>query len=310
MKKKIITLNLVLCLGLLCVCLTGCFSPSVEKLVVTYTPNIQFFVGEDWHDDLITGTAYYSDDTEKDVTKDLTIDTSAYDKNKVGEYDITFEYGGIKVKYQVSVVETMTDSNSIKKHIEPCFQKAFTAQDGVLEFSATYSELVEEGVYVKQTIQYKLDNDTLKEYYKIEYTNADETESLSMCELLYVGDLTNGTMTNKYYTTDDEEPNDDSVYYYDVNSTEGTLSEFEQVIPYIAPMYDATIYLDASQWLSFYTNDYPHIVPSTLTKNANTYTIKLRNNSIVKIDNEGYMSEYCGIEFLKTTNTPSQLTAE
>lgn len=306
MKKKIIALNLVLCLGLLCVCLTGCFSSGEEKLVVTYTPNIQFFVGEDWHDDLITGT-YYSDDTEKDVTEDLNIDTSAYNKNEVGNYDISFEYSGIKVKYQVSVVETMTDSRSIKNHIEPCFQKAFKEQNGVLEFSATCSEDYIDGVYLKQTIEYKLDNGNLKEYYKIELTDGD-TESTSLCEMLYVGDLTNGILTTKYYTTDDEEPTDDSVWYYAVNSKSGTWSEFETTIQQIATAYEVE-YLDASQFLNFYTNYYPLLVPSTLTKDANTYTIKLNDNSIIKIDNEGFMSEFCGIELSKTTTIPSELTA-
>ncbi|MBE7074653.1 MAG: hypothetical protein E7376_01565 [Clostridiales bacterium] len=305
MKKKIISLNLLLCLSFLCICLTGCFSPRVEKLEVQYTSNIQFFVGEDWHDDLIKGTAIYSDDTEKDVTEDLNIDTSDYDKTQVGEYDIVFEYEDIEVKYQVKVVEEMTNLTSIQKRIEPCFQNAFKAQNGVLEFSATISEYVEEDLYLKQTIQYKLENNTLKEYYKLEYTNESESDCMSLFEILYVGDLTNGTLTNKYYTTDD-----DITYYYDVNSKQGTWVEFEEAIPQIATLYGASTYVDAKQWLNFYTDYYPNIYPLKLTKSANTYTIKLSNNQTIKIDNEGYMSEYCGIEFSKTTNIPSELTAE
>lgn len=305
MKKKIITLNLVLCLSFLCICLTGCFSPRVEKLEVEYTPNIQFFVGEDWHDDLIKGTAIYSDDTEKDVTEDLNIDTSDYDKTQVGEYNIVFEYEDIEVKYQVKVVEEMTNLTSIQKRIEPCFQNAFKAQNGVLEFSATTSKYVEEDLYLKQTIQYKLENNTLKEYYKLEYTNESESDCMSLCEILYVGDLTNGTLTNRYYTTDD-----DTTYYYDINSKQGTLSEFEEDIPEIATLYGASTYIDASQWLNFYTDYYPNIVPIKLTKSTNTYTITLSNNLTIKIDNGGYMSEYCGIEFSKTTNIPNELTEE
>ncbi len=305
MKKKIITLNLVLCLSFLCICLTGCFSPRVEKLEVEYTPNIQFFVGEDWHDDLIKGTAIYSNDTEKDVTKDLNIDTSDYDKTQVGEYDIVFEYEDIEVKYQVKVVNEMTNLTSITKRIDPCFQKAFKAVDGVLEFSATTSEYVEEDLYLKQTIQYKLENNTLKEYYKIEYTDESELNCVSLCEILYVGDLTNGTLTNKYYTTDDE-----ITYYYDVNSKQGTYVEFEETIPEIATLYGASTYVDAGQWLNFYTNYYPNLTPLRLTKSTNTYTITLSNNLTIKIDNEGFMSEYCGIKFSKTSNIPSELTAE
>ena len=51
-------------------------------------------------------------------------------------------------------------------------------------------------------------------------------------------------------------------------------------------------------------------MPLKLTKIANAYTITLSNNLKIKIDNEGYMPEYCVIEFLKTTNIPSELTAE
>lgn len=306
MKKKIITLNLVLCLSFLCICLTGCFSPRVKKLEVEYTPNIQFFVGEEWHDDLIKGTAIYSDDTKKDVTEDLNIDTSDYDKTQVGEYDIVFEFEGIEVKYQVKVVEEMTNLTSINKRIDPCFQNAFKAQNGDLEFSATTSEYIaQKNVYAKQTIQYKLENNTLKEYYKLEYTDESGLDCVSLCEILYIGDSTNGTLTNKYYTTDDN-----TTYYYSVNSKQGTLAEFEEVIPQIATTYGASTYVDASQWLNFYTDYYPNIVPLKLTKSANTYTIKLSNNQIIKIDNESFMSECCGIEFSKTTNIPSELTAE
>lgn len=307
MKKKISKLNLLLCLSLLCVCLTGCFfSSRVEKLEVEYTPNIQFFVGEDWCDDLIKGTAIYSDKTEKDVTEDMNIDTSNYDKTQVGEYNIVFEYEDLEVKYKVNVVEEMTNWASIQKRIAPCFKNAFKTKNGVLEFSATFSEYDEElEAYYKQTIQYKLDNNTLKEYYILEIVDETETESMSLCEILYVGDLTNGTLTNKYYTTDDY-----STYYYDVNSKQGTLSEFEEAIPEIAKMYNLSTYLDASQWLNFYTDYYPNIVPTKMTKNANTYTITISNNLTIVIDSDGYMSEYCGIEFLKTTNIPSELTAE
>ena len=305
MKKKLLSLNLILCLGFLCIALTGCFAPRVEKLRVEYTANIQFFVGEDWHDDLIKGTAIYSDDTEKDVTADLNIDTSNYDKTQVGEYDIVFEYAGIEVKYKVKVVDEMTHYSSIINRVEPCFQKAFKAQNGVLEFSASYSEFVEEDLYIKQTIQYKLENNILKEYYKIEYTDESELNSISLCELLYVGNLTDGVLTNKVYTTDDE-----VIYYYDVNSQQGTLEEFEDVIPQIATLYGSSIYLDANQWLDFYNEYYPNIVPAKLTKVGNTYIIKTTNNNIIKIDNDGYMSEYCGINFLKNTNIPTELIAE
>lgn len=305
MKKKIIALNFILCSCLLCLCLTGCFWTNVKKLEVEYTPNIQFFVGEDWHDDLIKGTAILLDDTKKDVTEDLNIDTSDYNKTQVGEYDIVFEYEGIEVKYQVKVVEEMTSLSSIQKRIEPCFQKAFKAQNGVLEFSATTSEYVEEDLYLKQTIQYKLENNVLKEYYKIEYTNENGSDCESLCEILYVGDLTNGTLTNKYYTTDD-----DITYYYDVNSKQGTLSEFEDAIPEIANVCNVRRYLNARQFLNFYTDYYPNIVPLKLTKSTNTYTITLSNNLTIKIDNEGYMSECGGLHLSKYTNIPSVLTAE
>lgn len=310
MKKKFIALNLILCLSFLCVCLTGCSSPSITQLVVEYTPDIQFFIGEDWHDDLIKGTATYSDDSEKDVTANLKIDTSNYDKSKVGKYDILFEYDDIKVKYQVNVVEEMTHLTSIKKRIDPCFQKAFKVQNGALEFTATASENAGEGLYLKQTLQYKLENNTLKEYYKIEYVGDSEENCEVVCEILYIGDLTNGTLTPKTLTTDDETPTSESIYYYDTSSIEGTWAEFEEAIPEIATLYGASTYVDASQFLNFYTLYYPNLTPVKLTKSTNTYTITLSNNLTIIIDSDGYISEYCGIEISKTTNIPSALTTE
>ena len=85
--------------------MTACnlFGPSVEKLEVEYTANLQLLVGEEWVDDLIKGTATYSDDTKKDVTKDMKIDKSDYDKTKVGKYEIGFSYKGASVDYEVEM---------------------------------------------------------------------------------------------------------------------------------------------------------------------------------------------------------------
>ena len=306
MKKKFITLGLVLCLGFLCIGLTGCFGPKIEKLEIEYTPNIQFFVGEEWEDDQIKGTATYSDDTTKDVTTELNIDKSKYDKTKVGKYDIVFEYEGLDIKYQVEVVNEMTNIQSISKRIAPCFENAFKAKNGVLEFSAIYSEELdseavgEEGVYAKQTIQYKLENNTIKEYYKLEYTDNADT-GISLVEILYVGNTEEGTMTYKLYDAEGG--------YYIVDSDQGTLADFESVIPQTATEYGASIYLDASQWLNFYAEYYPNLTPSKLTKLNNVYTLTLSNNSTVVIDTEGFISSYGEIEFSKTTDIPSELTA-
>ncbi len=299
MKKKLISLGIVLCLGLMCcIGLTGClFDPKVKKLEVEYTKNLQFFVGEEWHDDLVKGIATYTDGETKDVTAELNIDTSDYDKTQPGTYDIVFEFGGIDLKYQVEVVEEMTSLPCIFNRIEPCFQKAFKAQDGVLEFSASYAEnVIIEGyeMSLTHTMQYKCE-DGVKQYYKVDISYLGFTESI---EYLYEGtDEENGTLTGPVEEGEGFE------------STPGSMSDFETRLMGVFEEVGCTAQILASSWLNFYNQIYPGLNPSKLSKTDDVYTITLADEGTISIDVDGFVQEFYGVEFVNTTNIPDELTA-
>lgn len=134
--------------------LTACnlFGPSVEELEVEYTANLQLLVGEEWVDDLIKGTAVFSDDTEKDVTKDMKIDKSAYDKTKVGKYDIEFSYKGASVDYEVEVVDKITNSANINYRLSKVIENTFKRNDNILSFEAVKTSEVGNDDFVESLV--------------------------------------------------------------------------------------------------------------------------------------------------------------
>ena len=90
--KKLKFIPIMVCMIMLTIALTGCslFESKYKSFKVQYTEGLQLLLGEEWHDDLIKGTATKSDDTEEDVTSKMTIDTSEYKKDQVGKYKIYF----------------------------------------------------------------------------------------------------------------------------------------------------------------------------------------------------------------------------
>lgn len=134
--------------------LTACnlFGPSLKKFEVQYTSDLQLLVGEEWSDDLIKGTAFYSDDTKKDVTKDMKIDTSNYNKSKAGKYDIEFSYKDSNVSYEVEVVDKITDSNNINYRLEKVLEKTFKRTNNQLSFEATKTSVVSNTEFVESLI--------------------------------------------------------------------------------------------------------------------------------------------------------------
>lgn len=306
MKKYVFLAILIFC----SLMMTGCsfldlFGTKIEKLEIEYTPNIQFFVGEDWSDSQFKATAVYSDDSTKDVTELVTKNLDNYDKTKAGKYKVMFEYEGLTVGYDVEVVNEMTHMASINRIIEPLFSQSFKVKNSVCEFKATTRELLDTDLYAKQTIEYKLENDTLKVYYIFAYVNEDESENISLVELLYVGDTTTGTMTNKIYTSDDGEN-----FYYEVNSKEGEFSEFEEAIPEVAELYGASKYLNATQFTEYYETYYANLAPIKLTKNNNDYIVYLDNTNVIQINSEGFISQLNDITITPSTNIPNILVAE
>ena len=146
----------IMTLALFCSCIlaTGCdlFAPRVERLQVVYTNNLQLLVGEDWHDDLIKGTATYTDNTKKDVTDEMTIDTSNYDKTKAGKYTINFEYEGVEVDYEVEVVEKLTDTTFINLRMQDVIENTFKESNNTLSFEANKEHTTDEGTFKEELI--------------------------------------------------------------------------------------------------------------------------------------------------------------
>ena len=141
LKFGIFALVLVCASLLMTACSFSCnLGSNVAKLKLQYTENLQFLVGEEWQDDLLKGTAVYTDDTEKDVTNDMTIDKSDYDKTKAGKYNIKCSYEGLSVDYEVEVVEKFTDSNTINVRLNDVIENTFKRNEGywllVMESSA------------------------------------------------------------------------------------------------------------------------------------------------------------------------------
>lgn len=180
--------------------MTACnlFGPSVVKLEVEYTAGLQLLVGEEWVDDLIKGTAVYSDDTEKDVTKDMKIDKSDYDKTKPGKYDIEFSYQGVSVDYEVEVVSKITNATTINYRLSKVIDNTFKRNDDVLSFEATKTHETTSGDFIESLVF--VDNGgTISAYTK--WILDDET----ILEMHYNGTEDNGVETaifNEYNTNE------------------------------------------------------------------------------------------------------------
>ena len=173
----------VFALILVCACffMSACdlfkSKPRVEELVVRYTRNLEFFIGENYHDDLLQGTAIYTDKTEKDVTEIMKVDTSDYDNTKVGTYEIKFTYDGIVASYNVKVVDKTTDSVLINNRMIDVINQTFTRTNNVLSFEASNSaeylgvNFSEEMIYIDDAgdisayVVWCLDEVTFQEFY-------------------------------------------------------------------------------------------------------------------------------------------------
>lgn len=159
----------VFALILVCACcfMSACdiFStePRLEEFVVQHTQNLEFLVGEDYHDELIKGTAFYSDDTEVDVTEEMEIDKSDYDKTQVGTYEIKFTYKKVQVSYDVKVVNKITNTININNRMVDVIGNTFQRVNGVLSFEAK-NETTYEGLDFAEDLVYVDNNGVVSAY--------------------------------------------------------------------------------------------------------------------------------------------------
>lgn len=127
MKKiKRYAMAFVFVLSLLCLTLglTGCNSAKLKELRVE-NARIDFVQGDEFETgDGFTVIAVYSDGSEKDVTKEVSVrQESDMDMNVVGDYQITVSYGEKRAVYTVYVIGTERvlskvelDTSDVKKN--------------------------------------------------------------------------------------------------------------------------------------------------------------------------------------------------
>ena len=171
--------------------------PTYEKFEVTYTSNLEFLVGEEWKDELIKGTGTKKDDTKEDVTSIMTIDKSEYKKDTPGKYKIYFKLEEITLDYEVSVVEKITDETAINVRLNPVISNSFKRTDNVLKFEASNTTAYD-GFNFTEKLIYEDNNGEYSVYYNWEI---DED---TICEVWYIGTLTEGKMIFKEYGIQNE----------------------------------------------------------------------------------------------------------
>ena len=289
-----------------CLILTACnlFGTKVEKLEIEYTPDAQFFIGENWVDDTIEATAFFSDDSKKDVTSELEIDKSDFDNTKLGTYEIKFKYEELELGIDVHVVSTMTNKASIHRVAEPLFKSAFKETNGALEFKAGYMEAYPEtnGVFLFQELNYKVLNGTVKQYYSIFLADENQTEVVMLAELLYDGGKAYGTGTNKIYDLENPALTETNVGQIGIN-------DFNTAITTLANLFGTSNALSANEFLDFYNTYYETALLSaqTFEKSLNNYTLTLSNGVVLKINSSGFVSQFGDVTFEPYSEIPNYL---
>ena len=81
----------------------------------TSAAKVAYLIGEDLDMSGLKITAHYSNETTKALeVSECTVDSSAYDKTKVGSYEITVTYHEQSAKYSVSVAKKEVPLSSIE----------------------------------------------------------------------------------------------------------------------------------------------------------------------------------------------------
>ena len=283
---------------MLAVALTGCklFGSEYDSFQVRYTSNLQLLLGEEWHDDLIEGTAEKSNGKTVDVTSKMKIDTSEYNKDQVGKYKIYFEFADTKLSYEVEVVSELTNATFVTNRLYNVMQNSLVAKEGVLSFDASMSQTFtyqEEDFQINQYMYYRECDGVVNMYYKWEMVYEDNSTE-TYIELWYTGNISEGIITIDY--------NDESI---DNEAIDAELADFDTINISIAE----GIVEEIGESVSYIDIEGVQLLPNltsyngTLTKNSDIYTLSVQGEPMATYSNNKLMS-FNGINFaFDTTNT-------
>ena len=199
--KNIKKFSFILAFALIITCfvpmLSGCFSGSKYKeFKINYTANLEFLIGEEYHDDLLKGYATTKEDEEVDVTDQMTVDSSAYNKDEVGTYKIYCEFEKTKLSYEVKVVDEITDLTEIANRLVPVSVNTFNRdENGVFSYESSNSSSLMGSDFDEKLI-YIDDDGQISAYLTW------EIDDVVAAEYWYVGTESAGTLTIRY--SDDE----------------------------------------------------------------------------------------------------------
>lgn len=319
-KKHINKINrsyyliLVLLLLVCCTIITGCKNndSNISKIKFFYTENLEFFVGEEWHDDEIGAEVTYKDSNTKFILdKDyISIDKSEYDKTKVGSYTIYLEYKGYVGSYVVKVVSETTNSTLINDYVKDVLNNKLNKNNNLFEISSTYSQPQSDGIET-QSLQYKNSQNNISLYYNYTKTFFDNTPSLKI-EILYnsnnplIQQLTqiNGQATNSYYATA-KRTADGNI------SVSEIFDAFDKIITDNENLHSIDRLLTSNNTLSKLNyNIYANLSPISMSRILANTTIKYINNInlLIKETADEINIVIDNINFVNATNIPLYLS--
>lgn len=274
MKKLRYALCTVLVLAFSVFFIAGCdfFNVSdYKQFEIEYTKNMEFLVGENYHDPLLKGYATKKDDTIEDVTSKMTIDSSAYNKNAVGQYTIDVTFEGTKLSYSVNVVEEIANETEINVRLQKAIDNTFVRDNnGKFSYKAENSQ-TSNNVTFAETLIYKDVNGVIDIYLKYEYSSELYLESNAEMEFWYTGNSESGNL----YMNDEE----------GVTCEEVTIEDLTYIIAIcqgsIYPIHIDDISADVSECVLTLDQDGYHIIGSD-------FEIDYKNNLIYSVNGVSY----------------------
>ncbi len=253
--KGILSFAVVLLATIMC---TACFGPSYTKMTVTHSDSPEFLIGEDYSDPNLKVTVYLDDDSSEDVTSKATIDTSKYNKNQAGKYDIVVKFDEFSYDYKVEVVEEITKTSSVSNRYSKLVETTYSDS---YSFSATYREESWNDICpLTQTIKGKVNADGTMAIYITWSLFFDEEDHL-WGEFWYEGTKTQGLATigmNAYGGGDLE---------YEVEDM--SLLQFSDAICYLDEAMEMILTPDVIIDL----NDTSLALSGSITKSGDIYTL-------------------------------------
>lgn len=268
MKKFRYAICSVLLLALSLVFMAGCefsFGSKYTQFEIEYTKNLEFFVGEDYYDALLKGIGTKKNDEKEDVTSKMTVDVSEYNKNEVGTYKIYCEFEGIKLNYEVKVVDEMTDLYSINYRLQKAIDNTFKRdENGVFSYEAKSTSIFEPEtdlfVNFNEHLIYEDYDGVISIYVKYSISSIDNPGvEESVIEMWYYGLQGIGTITLKEYENET------------VTTMEGSVDDYGTIIG---------VYAEAGLPINIYPIglndlDIAGVEEGTLTMQDNVYTLDM-----------------------------------